>query len=253
MKKFLLAAAALAALPAANASATTIVIDNWSVGANLIGSVASPVGNHGAIYINQFHYTGHDLDTNAVFDELTNCVDLGHYVATGNYTLPSITTRIADLTKLSQMLTFVSNTTPIVGGASGAQKNIDAAAMQLGIWEILYEGGNTNYNVTSGSFSSSYAGYVSQADFTSAQTLANTWLGNTTSGTWHAVAGKTLGYLYSPGAQSQIYLRNLEQGEHGLIPGVPEPGQWALMIAGFGLAGFAARRRRTTQFATVSA
>jgi hypothetical protein len=253
MKKFLLAAAALVALPAANANATTIVIDNWSIGANLIGSVASPAGNHSAVYINQFHYTGHDADTNAVFDELTNCVDLGHYVATGSYTLPSITTRIPDLTKLSQMLTFVSNTTPLVGAATGQQKNIDAAAMQLGIWEILYETGNANYDVTSGAFSSAFAGYVSSTDFAAAQTLANTWLGNTTSGAWHAVGGKTLGYLYSPGAQSQIYLRDLEQGEHGLIPGVPEPSQWALLISGFGLAGLAARRRRKAQFAAVAA
>jgi hypothetical protein len=26
---------------------------------------------------------------------------------------------------------------------------------------------------------------------------------------------------------------------------IPEPGTWAMMIAGFGLVGFAARRRRT--------
>lgn len=255
MKKFLFAAAAFAVLPAANAGATTIVIDNWSIGANLIGSVTAPTSSHGAVYINQFRYTGHDAATNAVFDELTNCIDLEHYTATGNYTLASIATRIPDLTKLRQMLTFIGNTTPIVAGASD-QKNIDAAAMQMGIWEILYEGGNANYDVTSGSFHSAYAGYVSQADFTAAQSLANTWLGNTTSGAWTGPVGKTLGYLYSPSAQSQVYLRDLEQGEKSFLGGagaVPEPSQWALLISGFGLAGFAARRRRKDRFAAVSA
>ena len=244
MKKFLLAAAALAALPAANASATTTIhIDNWSIGANLIGgvSVTTPAASHSAVYINQFHYTGHDSDGN-VFDELTNCVDLEHYVATGDYTLPSITTRIPDLTQLSRMLTFVGNTTGIVKGASGQQKNIDAAAMQLGIWEILYEGVNANYNVTTGNFSSFYAGHVSQADFSSAQALANTWLGNTTNGTWSPIAKTKLGYLYAPNAQSQIFLQ-----------GVPEPATWAMLISGFGLVGFAARRRRTGQLTAATA
>ena len=244
MKKLLLAAAALAALSATNVGATTIAINNWSIGANLIGSVSSPVANHGAVYINQFHYTGHDVDTNAVFDELTNCVDLEHYTATGTYTLASISTRIPDLTKLNQMLTFVGNTTSLVAGATGQQKNVNAAAMQLGIWEILYEGGNTNYDVGSGDFRSSYAGYVSQSDFTSAQTLANTWLGNTTGGAWSPIANTKLGYLYSPTAQSQMFLQ-----------AVPEPGQWALLISGFGFAGFAARRRRrrADQFVIVTA
>lgn len=253
MKKFLFAAAALAALPAANASATTIVINNWSIGANLIGGVQTATTTHGAIYINQFHYTGTNTTTNTVFDELTNCADLDHYTATGTYTLESITTRIADLTKVAQLLKYIGNTTGIVAASTGQQKNIDAAAMQLGIWEILYEGGNANYNVTSGTFKSNYAGYVSASDFAAAQAQANTWLGNVTGGTWTAPAGKTLGYLYAPNAQSQIYLRDLEQGEHSLIPGVPEPSQWALLISGFGLAGFAARRRRTASFATVSA
>jgi hypothetical protein len=256
MKKFLLAAAALAALPAANANATTIVIDNWSVGANLIGGVQTSMTSHGAIYINQFHYTGTNTTANTVFDELTNCVDLEHYTATGSYTLENISLRVPDLTKARQLLTFIGNTTGIVGASSGQQKNIDAAAMQLGIWEILYEGTNGNYDVTSGTFKSNYAGYVSSDDFSAAQTLANSWLHNTVSGTWTGPAGKALGYLYSPGAQSQVFLRDLEQGEKGILGGpgaVPEPSQWALLISGFGLAGFAARRRRKAQFAAVAA
>jgi hypothetical protein len=256
MKKLLIAAATLAALPADNASATTVVINNWSVGANLIGGVKTATTTHGAVYINQFRYTGINTTANTVFDELTNCVDLDHYTATGSYTLESITKRITDLTKIRQLINFVGNTTGIVAGATGQQKNVDAAAMQLGIWEILYEGANANYNVTSGSFKSNYAGFVSATDFAAAQARANQWLGNVTSGTWTATPGKTLGLLYSPTAQSQVYLRDLEQGEKSFLGGagaVPEPSQWALLISGFAFAGFAARRRRSVKFATVSA
>ena len=257
MKKFLLAAVAATVFSATSAGAATITINSWTVGANLIGSVAvgSPSVSHSAIYINQFRYQGHDAAGN-VFDQLTNCVDLGHYVATGSYTLQSITTRIPDLAKLRQMLTFVGNTKDIVANSTGQQKNINAAAMQLGIWEILYEGGTANYNVTSGNFSSAFAGHVSAADFAAAQTQANAWLANTSTGTWTSPVGKTLGYFTAPNAQGQMYLRDLEQGEKGFLGGpgsVPEPSQWALMLSGFGFAGWAARRRRHSSTVTVTA
>ena len=238
MKKFLLAAAALAALPAANATAaTTVTIDSWSIGANLIGSVGvnSPAINHGGVYINQFRYQGHYTPSGSVFDELTNCADLGHFVATGNYTVLSLSARLADVTKIAQLTRFVTNARGIVDGSSGQQKNINAAAMQLGIWEILYETGNTSYDVNVGNFHSAYAGYGTAADFSGAQGLANTWLANSVDGTWKQTSGTVVRYLYAPNAQSQIFL----------AAGVPEPAQWALLISGFGLAGFAARRRKT--------
>lgn len=236
MKKLFFAAAAAAALGTTQAGATNITITSWSIGANLIGavSVGAPPVNHGAVYINQFHYVGYETGNPMnVFDELTNCIDLEHYVSTGAYTLPSLSTRISDLTQMSRMLAFIGHTTPLVAASTGQQKNIDAAAMQLGIWEILYEGVNANYDVTTGNFQSAYAGYVSAGDFAAAQSQANGWLANAQSGTWTPIAGKTLGYLYAPNVQAQVYLTDT----------VPEPSQWALLIAGFGLTGWAARRR----------
>lgn len=244
MKKYLIAAAALAAVPATSAQAvTTVTINNWSIGANLIGSVGvtSPAINHGAVYINQFRFQG-TYAGGGVFNELTNCADLGHYVGNGTYQVLSMSSRLSDVTKIAQLTRFVTNATAIVGSSTGQQKNINAAAMQLGIWEILYETSNTSYNVTSGNFHSAYANYGSATDFSSAQTLANTWLAKSVDGTWKQTAGTGLRYLYNPGAQSQIYL----------AAGVPEPTQWALLISGFAFAGFAARRRRSVKFATVS-
>lgn len=248
MNKLIYAAAAAVALTATQASAvTTVTITGISLGANLIGgvSVTTPAINHGAVYINQFHYSGYyTAATTTLFNADTNCVDLEHYVANGDYTLASITTRVPDLTKRRQLLTFIGRTTPLVAGATTADaKNIAAAAMQLGIWEILYETGTTGYNVAAGNFSSQNG--WNAAAFASAQTMANGWLGQTTSGAWTPVAGKTLGYLYNPGLQSQVYLRDLGQGEQSLIGNVPEPSEWALLLAGFGVAGWAARRRKT--------
>jgi hypothetical protein len=37
---------------------------------------------------------------------------------------------------------------------------------------------------------------------------------------------------------------NAEAARGGIVPGVPEPGTWAMMILGFGTIGFAMRRRR---------
>lgn len=236
MKKYLLAAAALAALPAANAQAiTTVNITSWSIGANMIGKVGvtTPAINHNAVYINQFHYQGTYGD-GSVFNELTNCADLGHYVATGTYQVLSMSARLSDTTKIAQLTRFYSNAAAIVAGSSGQQKNINAAAMQLGVWEILYETGNTSYDVTGGNFHSAYANYGTAADFSSAQNLANTWLASSVDGTWKVTPGSALRYLYARDAQSQIFL----------AAGVPEPAQWALMISGFGLVGFAARRRK---------
>ncbi|MBA3895889.1 MAG: PEPxxWA-CTERM sorting domain-containing protein [Sphingomonadaceae bacterium] len=52
-------------------------------------------------------------------------------------------------------------------------------------------------------------------------------------GTWQPASGKAVNLLYAPNNQSQIF-----------ITAVPEPASWAMMIAGFGMAGVALRRRR---------
>ena len=83
---------------------------------------------------------------------------------------------------------------------------------------------------------------------------ADVTVGPTTSLLWGY--GQSIEKL-SPNASSQSYIRGTFYGgpEIGLVgaskplgippvPGVPEPASWAMLIAGFGLVGMAARRRR---------
>ncbi|TRW14045.1 PEP-CTERM sorting domain-containing protein [Glacieibacterium frigidum] len=48
-------------------------------------------------------------------------------------------------------------------------------------------------------------------------------------------------------ATTTLGVANLPGHEHALVAGVPEPGTWALLIAGFGAVGAAARRQRTAR------
>jgi hypothetical protein len=73
--------------------------------------------------------------------------------------------------------------------------------------------------------------------------------GKAGAGTW-AVGGQTAPYFQSGGAL-ELRANQLKLVADGAIGGggtgaVPEPASWAMMIAGFGLVGASARRRRNT-------
>lgn len=63
-------------------------------------------------------------------------------------------------------------------------------------------------------------------------------------------------YLWTPGSTtSSIAFRTIDPGPLGVVVDnvsvslVPEPATWALLLAGFGMTGFAMRRRRTSAVA----
>jgi hypothetical protein len=65
-------------------------------------------------------------------------------------------------------------------------------------------------------------------------------------------AGEVHAILQFHGTFTSLSFTDTFENWHGftvgvadVAPGVPEPAAWALMIAGFGMVGFAARRRRT--------
>jgi hypothetical protein len=98
-----------------------------------------------------------------------------------------------------------------------------SAAMQAGIWEILYETG-TVYNLSSGAFKID----VPSGD-ESAFAAMNAILGN-----------------LDEGYQALYSINVLTSGTNQdlLVGTIPEPGTWALFGAGLGLLGFIARRRK---------
>jgi hypothetical protein len=69
--------------------------------------------------------------------------------------------------------------------------------------------------------------------------------------------GDTVLYLFDFGAGGADSINIIRQGFSNSIiitppGGVPEPGTWAMMLLGFGAAGFALRRRRTPRLAQVA-
>ena len=76
-------------------------------------------------------------------------------------------------------------------------------------------------------------------------------------GTGFTGFGEVHGIIRLPGTFTSITFIDTSENWHGFTlgvldvapppnPGVPEPATWAMLIAGFGLVGFAARRRKTT-------
>jgi len=101
----------------------------------------------------------------------------------------------------------------IIGNAT------NSAAFQLAVWEIAYETPN-NYNLASGNFYSTGPGAV-----TSIATGWLTSLGN------YAPIYSVSGYV------SETY-------QDVVVFSVPEPETYAMMLAGLGLMGFVAHRRK---------
>ncbi|MEO8442739.1 MAG: PEP-CTERM sorting domain-containing protein [Betaproteobacteria bacterium] len=116
------------------------------------------------------------------------------------------------LDNLSRLYTEAHSS--IIGNAT------NSAAFQLALWEIAYETPG-NYNLTSGNFHS-----TGPAGVTS---VANGWLLNLAN---FAPSYSISGYV-SENYQDVI-----------VFHGVPEPETYAMLLAGLGLMGFVARRRR---------
>lgn len=104
----------------------------------------------------------------------------------------------------------------------------ESAAFQLALWEIVQEG-TSSYSLTNGN-GSFYV--VSTASGGSAVSLANTWLSGLASG---PTGGYQLTVLHSATKQDQL-----------MPTPIPEPETYAMMLAGLGLLGLAARRRRAS-------
>jgi len=99
-----------------------------------------------------------------------------------------------------------------------------SAAMQAGIWEIIYEHG-PSFSLTGGTFKGAPEGAAGQGAFD----VVNGFLAN----------------LGAYGADARIDI--LQNGEHQdfLVATIPEPETWMLLGMGLGVVGLLRRRRRT--------
>jgi PEP-CTERM motif len=156
-------------------------------------------------------------------DVLTNLI---------SYTPYSVSTSIpgfADPDKRAQLAAIMFNSNAVLNAAlTQEDKDASSAALQVAIWEILYETGLSGYSVTDGNF------WV-YGDFEPYIGLTNSYLANVESGLWTGDPS-TLRALVSDTGNSQNLVFQTAP--------VPEPATWALMLLGFGAVGAALRRRK---------
>jgi len=153
------------------------------------------------------------------------CIDIYDRLATTtNYTLygptsfPSVSDGTLTPTKITQLERLASNDLSLVNNAT------TSSAFQLAAWEIMAETGPT-LNVNNGSFSVTGGSSV-------AQSQANTWLGSLGSA--------------APTMQLYVWVQNTPGSTQDLavFAPVPEPETYAMLLAGLGLIGFIAYRRK---------
>ena len=231
--KALLGAAALGLLCTAGAQAQTYTIT--SVGfTSSPGSVIGPVdyptlGAHGEqeARIGPSVLKGIDGSGNPV-SLRTWCIDLTDPLHADTFTATDIAHSGFDTAKLDDVAIFLEHAEPLAVDANSA------AAVQLGIWEILYEdSGSWNTSAGAGTFYSARLPAVSA--------IANSWLADLADSDWKADPSLRLQVLV-PGSANQAQVL-LVKAPAAQIAAVPEPASWALMLGGFGMVGGAMRRR----------
>ncbi|MEO5938909.1 MAG: PEPxxWA-CTERM sorting domain-containing protein [Sphingomonas sp.] len=247
MTKFLaLAAAAGLMMAASGASAQAVNITNVAFAPGSVTGTIHSSALTGDVGIGRFEFKGTYVNGGAPLDILTYCIDLAHSVSLGNvnyssYTIIPISAMATISTaKANSLNALLTNATPLLNAATGQNAINISAATQMAVWEIMFETQPT-WSVTN----TSSALYVtgSGSPLTTAESLANTYLGNVANNTWTNNNGFELKVLYSATQQSQVFA----------VPSVPEPATWGMLLLGFGLVGGALRHRRSNAGALAAA
>lgn len=217
MVRSLAAVAVSAALAAPALAADTVRLDSYTYGGPSTVSVGIPSYSGGA---GQFSGV---LNGNAF---KTFCVEIGQVFSFGttynNYSVVAGATAwgASKATALNQLMSYAaSNLLP------SSQDN--SAALQSAVWEIVNETG-TSYGFTTGSFKASSGTASTQAALTALD------------GIWATLGTQTVTHyvdqLHSPTNQDFL-----------VMAPVPEPESYAMLLAGLGIVGAVARRRRSAE------
>tara|TARA_R110000782_G_scaffold78293_5_gene156109 strand:- start:102097 stop:102798 length:702 start_codon:yes stop_codon:yes gene_type:complete len=223
-KKILALALASAATCASIAPANAALIINSITAANS----GAPTGTlkAGSNYsvnakITPFNVTG-VLDGEAV-SLFTYCVDIYQYAHTGTFEVVSLSQFLGGNTaKANAIAALISNQ-----GADGSTQH--DAAVQLALWELLYEKSWNTPDLTSDYFR------VSPISDSAARTLATSYA-NLARTSWLPSDNIVISVAKSGKHQDQLFW--------SYTPSIPEPSTWAMLLLGFGTIGATMRRQR---------
>ena len=171
--------------------------------------------------------TSNDPQFKANSSILTWCIELTQSITQGsnyNYTTTDLTAANPSWAGRLQEL-IAQNYQTVLSAAN----SITSAAMQLAIWEVVYESAGSSLNLSSGNFSAGTTGANSLA----AKNMAQTWLNNLSSS---ADTGKYKIVMLSSGSAQDLVT---------VLP-TPIPAAALLFGSALGLGGLMQRRRRAT-------
>jgi len=218
-------AVAVAGLFAAqSAAADTLAFGGFSNGyVSATISSATPLLNPRGVSAGGFSMINTTPNPNVTFQAW--CIDIFGWLASSTvYTkvsgasfYPTSPTKVADLEKLA---------TRHLGEVTGNATN--SGAFQLAVWEIA--------NETSGPYSLGSGNFKATSTTAAAITTANNWLSALNSATTNTAQ------VLSVWKETNYPTQDL-----AVFAPIPEPETYAMMLAGLGLIGFVARRRKQEQ------
>lgn len=173
--------------------------------------------------------TPNDSQFKANSSILTWCIELTQSITEGssyNYTTTDLTSANPSWAGRLQEL-IAQNYQTVLSAAN----SITSAAMQLAIWEVVFEPASSALNLSSGNFSASAPWF--NGDSTSARNMAQGWLNNLSSSA-------------DTGKYKIVMLTNGNAQDLVTVLPTPIPAAALLFGSALGLGGLLQRRRRTT-------